>query len=138
MVIAHIKMYIQRYGTNKFNAKKTEFNGLTYDSKFEASVAAELDLRMKAGEVIKVERQVPLELRIYGKLWRIWKIDFVAHLADGSREFIEAKGMVLPDFKMKFDFFEIVFDKDFRKHTEDKIIVIKQGNNWYPKKRWKK
>ena len=126
-------MYIQTY--NKYHAKKTELNGLHYDSKLEASVAWELDVRMKAGEIVKIERQVPLELRIYGKLWRTWKIDFVATLKDGSKEYVEAKGMVLPDFKMKFDFFEIVFDKEFRQHTEDKIIVIKQGGQWFPKKR---
>jgi Protein of unknown function (DUF1064) len=122
-------MYIQSY-KNKYNAKKTVFNGIRYDSKFEASVAADLELRKKAGDIIKIERQVPLELRIYGKLWRTWKIDFVVTLADGSREFLEAKGMILPDFKMKFDFFEIVFDKDFRQHPNDKILIIKQGTNW--------
>ncbi len=122
-------MYIQKY-RNKYNAKKTEFNGITYDSKFEAGVAYDLEMRMAAGELVKVERQVPLELRIYGKLWKTWKIDFVATLKDGSREFIEAKGMELPDFKMKRDFFELVFDRDFRQHPEDKILVIKQGNDW--------
>lgn len=130
--------YFQTY-RNKYHAKKTEFNGLTYDSKFEAGVAADLELRKKAGEIVKIERQVPLELRLHGKLWRTWKIDFVAHLPDGSREFIEAKGMVLPDFKMKFDFFEIVFDKDFRQHMEDKIMLVKQGNDWsWAKKKFKK
>lgn len=131
-------MYIQSY-QNKYHAKKTEFNGIIYDSKFESSVAQDLELRKKAGEIVKIERQVPLELRIYGKLWRTWKIDFIAHLPDGSREFIEAKGMELSDFKMKRDFFDIVFDKDFRKHTEDKLMIIKQGNNWgWIKKKFKK
>src|ERR1700686_35556 len=122
-------MYIQKY-RNKYGAKKTELNGIRYDSMFEASVAGDLELRKKAGEIVKIERQVPLELRIYGKLWRTWKIDFVVTLVDGSREFIEAKGMELPDFKMKRVFFEMVFDKDFRQHPEDKLLVIKQGNDW--------
>jgi|SRR6185436_4980874 len=122
-------MYIQKY-RNKYNAKKTEFNGITYDSKFEAGVAYDLDMRLKAGEIVNIQRQVPLELRIYGKLWKTWKIDFVATLADGSREFIEAKGMEDREFKLKRDFFEIVFDKDFRQHPEDKILVVKQGYDW--------
>ena len=36
------------YRANKYGAKKTEYNGRKYDSKFEASVAADLDIRLKA------------------------------------------------------------------------------------------
>ncbi len=131
-------MYDQRF-RNKYGAKKTELNGKMYDSKFEAGVAFDLEMRKQNKEITRFETHVPLELRINGKLWRTWKIDFVAYLPDGSREFIEAKGMVLPDFKMKFDFFEIVFDKDFRQHPDDKIILIRQGQNWdWLKKKKKK
>jgi hypothetical protein len=46
---------------NKFNAKKTEYNGLRYDSKLEVEKAMELDWMLKAKEIKSWERQVKVE-----------------------------------------------------------------------------
>lgn len=43
-------MYRERR-SNKFGAASTEYNGIRYNSKFEAAQAEELDLRLKAGEI---------------------------------------------------------------------------------------
>jgi len=40
-----------KYGT----AKKTEYNGVVYSSKFEAQCAIDLDMRMAAGDVLSWE-----------------------------------------------------------------------------------
>jgi len=41
------------YRQNKFRSKRTEYNGRTFASKAEAARAAELDLLLKAGEIIE-------------------------------------------------------------------------------------
>jgi hypothetical protein len=38
-------------GENKYHNRRTLYNGVTYDSKKEARYAAQLDLRVKAGEI---------------------------------------------------------------------------------------
>ena len=45
----------------KYNAQKTMYNGITYDSKKEAKRAAELDLLVKSGAIKWLERQVVYE-----------------------------------------------------------------------------
>ncbi len=47
---------------NKYNAKRTEYQGVTYDSKAEAKMARDLDYLKRSGEIEKVERQVPVQL----------------------------------------------------------------------------
>ena len=42
---------------NKFFAKKTEYKGIVYDSKFEANRAYELDILQKLGKISNLERQ---------------------------------------------------------------------------------
>ena len=43
---------------NKYYAKKTEYKGVVYDSKYEASRAYELDMLERAGRIKDLERQV--------------------------------------------------------------------------------
>lgn len=43
---------------NKYGAKKTEYKGIIYDSKFEAQRAYELDMLQRAGKLKDLERQV--------------------------------------------------------------------------------
>jgi transcription elongation factor Elf1 len=45
---------------NKYGAKRTVFNGKLYDSKFEASVASELETRKRAKDIRDYETQYPL------------------------------------------------------------------------------
>lgn len=89
---------------NKYNAKKATYNGYNYDSKLEAAYARELDLRKELGEVEKWERQVPLDLRLNGKTWRTYKIDFKVYYPDGKIEYVEVKGFPTTEWKQKWDF----------------------------------
>ncbi len=51
---------------NKFNAKTSTYKDKKYDSKLECKYAQELDFRIDAGEVIKWEKQVKLDLTVNG------------------------------------------------------------------------
>lgn len=105
--------YIQRYG-NKYGAKKTEYGGRKYDSKYEAGVAAELDLRLKAGEIKEIEPQYKLEMWCYREdgepAFKVnHKVDFRVTNKDGSYELIEAKGVETTDYLWRRKFLENIF-----------------------------
>jgi hypothetical protein len=61
---------------NKFGAKTAIYNGHTYHSMREANYTAELDLRVRAGDLKEWKRQVPIELRINGVKICTYTIDF--------------------------------------------------------------
>ena len=90
------QMYYQSY--NKYGAKKTVYNGRKYDSKLEARVAQELDLRLKANEFVEVVPQFRVKLYCYlpdGSQLYLWDYicDFRCEKPDGSYLLVEAKGM---------------------------------------------
>jgi len=91
-----------KYGT----AKKTEYNGEVYSSKFEAQCAIDLDMRMASGEVLSWESQTAIDLVVNGYKIGVYNIDFTAKLKNGMTEYIEAKGTAgdtpLWRFKWKF------------------------------------
>jgi hypothetical protein len=86
---------------SKYGNVKTEYSGYKYDSKAEALYAQHLDLRIRAGEVEKWDRQVVVHLDI-GKV-KICKYiaDFVVTLKDGSVEWIDVKGVKTSVFQIK-------------------------------------
>lgn len=97
----------ERFGSpkkkrNKFGAIKKEYNGRTYDSTKEADYAANLDLRIKAGEVTKWQPQFRIELTSDGIHVCYYYIDFKVCLSDGSIEYHEVKGKETPDWKLKW------------------------------------
>lgn len=79
---------MDRIRKHKFNAVKTELDGINFDSKKEARYYVELKLRMKAGEVIFFLRQVPFDLP--GKVK--YRIDFQEFHSDGTIHFVDVKG----------------------------------------------
>lgn len=84
-----------------------------FDSKFEHSYACELDLRIKAGDVIRYDAHVkiPLDFVVEGRTWHIadYKIDFVVECADGYTEYVEVKGLEMPEWKLKWKMFEALY-----------------------------
>ena len=94
---------------NKFSNKWTEYNGINYQSKLEASFAEVLDWQVRAKEIKGWERQVPVKLIVNGVLICKLIVDFRVEHLDGSYEFVEAKGMALPDWKLKWKLFEALF-----------------------------
>ncbi len=61
---------------NKFNAIKTTIEGITFDSKREARRWQELKLLERAGEIERLERQVPFSLVVEGQKIATYTADF--------------------------------------------------------------
>lgn len=97
---------------NKFRAKKTTVDGITFDSKKEADYYCELCMRRCAGEVVDFDLQVPFELqpsfKWQGKTIRAIKYvaDFVVQNRDGSEEVIDVKGVRTETYKVKKKLFQ--------------------------------
>lgn len=90
------------------SAKRTEFNGRKFDSKFEAGVAEDLEIRKKAGEIKDYDCQFKVECVPYNALGIAipkckvsHKVDFRVHENDGSFTLVEAKGWESPDYKRR-------------------------------------
>ena len=102
--------YLQK--GNKDHAKRHEYNGYTYHSKMEAAYAAELDLRLRAKDIIGWRRQVPLELCLNGKKICTYRIDFIVEYADGTEDWVEIKGLETPEWKLKWKMTEAIYGED--------------------------
>ena len=85
--------YLRR---NKYNARRTEYNGVVYDSLKEASFAQTLDLLKKAKNknerVISWSRQIPYKFKVNGKT-RVYRLDFRVQYSNGVIKNYEIKGM---------------------------------------------
>jgi len=85
---------------NKFGAKKTVLDGITFDSRREAAYYAELKLLEKAGEVCEVELQKPFALTINGQLIGTYRCDFAFY--DNTRRcyrVVDVKGVLTREFQ---------------------------------------
>lgn len=82
---------------HKYNAIKTELDGIKFDSKKEARYYSELKLRVKAGEIVFFLRQVPFDLPGNVK----YRVDFQEFHTDGTIHFVDVKGVRTTDFIMK-------------------------------------
>lgn len=107
---------------SKYHNKTKYYNGRLYDSIREANHAEEIDWRIKAGEIKEVIPQYKIDLRVNGRHITNYFVDFKVILADGSIEFHEVKGMVLPLWQMKWTLLEALID-DIEPGAE--LIVIK-------------
>lgn len=123
------------YVKNKWAiAKKQEYNGFQYDSKFEAGIAQDLDLRVKAGELTHYDKQKKIELIVNGYIIATYIIDFVAYHTDGTIEYIEAKGLASEVWKIKWKLFEALYSDK----PDTLLTIIFQGKTWKPRLRKKK
>jgi hypothetical protein len=113
---------------NKFGAKKTEFDGYKYDSKFEAGIAASLELRKKGKDILDYDKQFKIEAWAHlpdgTPAFSVkHKVDFRIHHKNGSFELIEAKGAVTPDYQMRRQFLEKLW---LPLHLDHTYTVVKQ------------
>lgn len=113
---------------NKYGAKRTEFQGKIYDSKFEAGIAAELETRKRAKDIKDYETQYRIEAWAYRsdgtKAFMVrHKVDFRIHHNDGSYELYEAKGVETSDYKWRRKFLEEIWLPEHKDHI---YTVIKQ------------
>jgi hypothetical protein len=121
-------MYSTRFGS-KYGNRKTVYNGRQYDSKFEARVAQELDLRMKAGEFVEITPQYRIQLYTYlpdGTKANIFTYicDFRCERPDGSYLLVEAKGAVTSTYRTKRKLLDLVWLPD---HKDYEFEEVRQG-----------
>ena len=113
--------YTQRLKKHYYtNADRTVFGGRKYMSKFEASVAQDLDLLMKGGKVVSYEPQHRLKLIVKGKHICDYIADFLVTMKDGSQEIWEPKGFSTPLFRYKWKLAQALFDNKY------KFVLIQQ------------
>jgi Protein of unknown function (DUF1064) len=103
----------------KFNNVRQTFNGYSYDSKLEARVAADLELRVKAKDIISYERQFKIDLRINDKHLANYFCDFRLLLPDGTYELLEVKSpaTVTPVYKLKVKILEAAWLPEHPDHV---------------------
>lgn len=80
-------------GRNKFNAKKTEYDGRIFDSKAEADRAHQLWLLKLSGEVKTIEYQPEFPIVINDKKVAKYVADFRVTYRDGHVEIEDVKGL---------------------------------------------
>lgn len=119
---------------NKYNAQKTEFNGRKYDSKHEAGVAQDLDLRLKAGDIKEVEPQYKVEIWCYREnglqAFKVsHKVDFRVTNNDGSYILVEAKGAHTTDYLWRRKFLENIFLPDNPDYTYE-VVYARNNKGW--------
>lgn len=100
---AELRTLLAKPKRSKYGAKKTDLDGVTYDSKAEADYAALLKVREKAGEVGGIEIQRPFPILINGFSVGVYRADFcfIDHKADGKLRVIDVKGFDTPLSKFK-------------------------------------
>lgn len=111
-------MYYRRR-KNKFGAKKTEFMGIVFDSKWEAERYGQLCAMEKAGAIKNLRRQVKYNILVNDQKICQYIADFVYDDMgiDGNtpQEIVEdAKGVETPEFKLKKKLMKAIFDIDIK------------------------
>ena len=87
-------------------AKTAVHNGTLYHSKKEAAYAAELDLRVKAGELKTWKRQVWVPLHVKKVKVCSYVVDFWLQYANGMEQWVEIKGYPNPVGELKIKMFK--------------------------------
>lgn len=82
---------------HKYSAQAVVIDGIRFDSRKEGRHYQDLQLRVKAGEVLYYLRQVPFHLP--GGV--TYRVDFAEFHADGSVHYVDVKGVQTKDFVMK-------------------------------------
>lgn len=89
---------------NKYGARKTTIDGITFASKREAARWCDLRLMLRAGLIKDLERQVPLEIVPKTQKYRAryYVADFVyTDCATGKRVYEDTKGCATQVYQLK-------------------------------------
>lgn len=105
----HDSKEVPSVAKSKYGAKKTQVNGITFDSLAEAKRYRELMLLQRSGIVTDVQLQPSYTLipgfkhKATGKRVQAitYKADFLVTYADGHQEIEDVKGMLTPVYKLK-------------------------------------
>lgn len=85
---------------NKYGAKRTVVDGISFDSKREAEVYSDLKLLEREGSISGFERQRKFNLIVNGEIIGTYKADFafIDHDQDGRLRVVDVKGVVSREF----------------------------------------
>lgn len=100
--------------TSWTTARKTNYNGKVFDSKFEAGEAQELEIRKRAKDIKDYATQVNFPLVVNGYKIATYIADFVITHNDGSKEIWESKGFPTPTFKLKWKLVEALYSDEYK------------------------
>lgn len=120
-------MYTERK-INKYKAIKTNYGGYNYTSRLEASVAYELDMRKKAGDIKDWQRQFRIDMPIYNSHGELvhtvsHKVDFRVEELDGSFTLVESKGFETADYVFRRKLLEKIW---LPEHLDYKYEVVRE------------
>jgi len=107
--------------SNKYNASSCTYNKILYASKKEAGYAAELDLRLKAGDIKDWERQFKISFDGPGGHICNHYVDFKIEHNNGSFELVEIKGWPTPEWRLKRNMIDALF---LPEHPDWRYTVI--------------
>jgi len=94
------------------NAKKTQYDNQTFDSKAELTYYKILKTLQKENKIIGFKRQVRFPLPdMDGGLRFSYTCDFVLTQNDSSKVYIEVKGRWMPGNKIRYAYWQIYYDK---------------------------
>lgn len=111
-------MWYQRTG-KKYNNQSKEYNGHLYHSKKEAEYARDLDLLIRAGEILEWKPQFKLSLDVNGYHICNYYVDFWVLPSGGGEELHEVKGFETDVWRMKWKLTEALYSDKY------KLVVIK-------------
>jgi hypothetical protein len=99
---------------NKYGAKKTVIDGITFDSQREAEVYCDLCRLEKAGKIRDFTRQRKFELTINGQRIGSYKADFAfTDIEQGGRlRVVDVKGVITRDFRRVQKIMKALYDID--------------------------
>lgn len=98
---------------SKYRNKKVTVDGIKYDSKLEAKRGQQLIALEKSGKIKDLRMQVRYDLVVNDRFVCWYRADF-DYWQDGEHITEDAKGMVLPDFKLKARLFHALFGREVR------------------------
>jgi len=94
---------------SKYNARKTEMDGIVFDSIREAHRYAELKQLESAGEIIGLELQPKFPLVVNGERIAVYRADFRYCDSYGHIVVEDVKGFRTPVYKLKKKLFEAIY-----------------------------
>ena len=85
---------LRHQGVRKYRNVPSDYNGVRYDSKKEASIAQELDLSLRAGAIVSWQRRIRFPCDVNGHHICDWIADFVVKYPDGHTEVWDVKSPI--------------------------------------------
>jgi hypothetical protein len=112
---------------NKYGAKSTTYTSAihgtrTFHSKKEAGFCENLDWLLQAGEIKTYSLQHKIEIRIHGKLWANYYIDFRVVDKHDQIKYIEVKGFETEVWRLKWKALEILKEDLLEEGAEIEIV----------------